>query len=55
MRSAEARGGMATGDREVARAAQAPALRVGAVPLGFTTDAPHGRAGSFTFGEIKAT
>jgi len=66
MPRAEARGGMATGDRAVARraraaqalapregglahAAQAPALRVGAVPLGFTTDAPRGSAGSFTF------
>jgi hypothetical protein len=51
-----ARGGMATGDRGVARKAKtglprhsfAPAGGFGAVPLGFATDAPRGSAGSFT-------
>jgi len=55
MPRAEARGGMATGDRAVARRAKAgwtfgelKSSRFGAVPLGFTTDAPRGSAGSFT-------
>jgi hypothetical protein len=55
MPRAEARGGMATGDRAVARRAKAGltfgelrSSRFGAVPLGFTTDAPCGSAGSFT-------
>ena len=42
----EARGGMATGDRGVARRAKTGGF--GAVPLGFATDAPRGSAGSFT-------
>ena len=41
-----ARGGMATGDRGVARRAKTGGF--GAVPLGFATDAPRGSAGSFT-------
>jgi len=55
MPRAEARGGLATGDRAVARRAKAgwtfgelKSSRFGAVPLGFTTDAPRGSAGSFT-------
>jgi hypothetical protein len=46
MPRAEARGGMARGDRGVARRAKSGSF--GAVPLGFATDAPRGRAGSFT-------
>jgi hypothetical protein len=42
----EARGGMATGDRGVARRAKTGGF--GGVPLGFATDAPRGSAGSFT-------
>jgi len=42
----EARGGMATGDRGVARRSKTGGF--GAVPLGFATDAPRGSAGSFT-------
>ena len=53
-----ARGGMATGDRGVARRAKTglpghsvvPAGGFGGVPLGFATDAPRGSAGSFTCG-----
>jgi hypothetical protein len=52
-----ARGGMATGDRGVARRAKTGLPRhsvvtaggSGGVPLGFATDAPRGSAGSFTF------
>jgi hypothetical protein len=46
MPRAEARGGMATGDRGVARRVKAGGF--GVVPLGFATDAPGGSAGSFT-------
>ena len=46
MPRAEARGGMATGDRGVARRVKPGGF--GAVPLGFATDAPRGSAGSFT-------
>ena len=46
MPRAEARGGMARGDRGVARRAKSGSF--GAVPLGFARDAPRGRAGSFT-------
>ncbi len=42
----EARGGMATRDRGVARRAKTGGF--GGVPLGFATDAPRGSAGSFT-------
>jgi len=57
MPSVEARGGMATDDRGVARRAKtglprhsfATAGGFGGVPLGFATDAPRGSAGSFTF------
>ncbi len=42
----EARGGMATGDRGVARRVKPGGF--GVVPLGFATDAPRGSAGSFT-------
>ena len=42
----EARGGMSTGDRGVARRAKTGGF--GGVPLGFATDAPRGSAGSFT-------
>jgi len=42
----EARGGMATGDRGVARRAKTGGF--GGVPLGFATDAPRGSAWSFT-------
>jgi hypothetical protein len=45
MPPAAARGGMATGDRGVARRAKTGGF--GAVPLGFATDAPRGSAGSF--------
>ena len=56
MPRAAARGGMATGDRGVARRAKTglprhsvvPASGFGGVPLGFATDAPRGNAGSFT-------
>jgi len=55
MPRAEARGGMATGDRAVAIRAKAGWASVeiksscfGAVSLGFATDAPRGSAGSFT-------
>lgn len=47
MPRAEARGGMATGDRGVARRVKPGGF--GVVPLGFATDAPRGSAGSFTF------
>jgi len=46
MPRAEARGGMARGDRGVARRAKSGSF--GAVPLGFATDAQRVRAGSFT-------
>ena len=46
MPGAEARGGMARGDRGEARRAKSGGF--GAVPLGFATDAPRGSAGSFT-------
>jgi len=46
MPRAEARGGVARGDRGVARRAKSGSF--GAVPLGFATDAPRGRTGSFT-------
>jgi hypothetical protein len=46
MPCAEAQGTMAGGDRGEARRAKSGGF--GAVPLGFTTDAPRGRAGSFT-------
>jgi hypothetical protein len=42
----EARGGMATGDRGVARRAKTGGF--GGVPLGFATDAPRESSGSFT-------
>jgi len=55
MPRAEARGGMATGDRAVSIRAKAGWASVeiksscfGAVSLGFATDAPRGSAGSFT-------
>jgi hypothetical protein len=44
-------GGMATGDRGVARRAKTGGF--GAVPLGFATDAPRGSAGSFTCQELS--
>jgi len=47
MPRAAARGGMATGDRGVARRAKTGGFD--AVPLGFATDAPRGSAGSFTY------
>ena len=43
---AEAQGGMARGDRDVARRAKSGGF--GAVPRGFTMDAPCGSSGSFT-------
>jgi len=46
MTRAAARGGMATGDRGVARRAKTDGF--GAVPLGSATDAPRGSTGSFT-------
>jgi len=46
MPRAEARGAMARDERAVARRAKSGGF--GAVPLGFATDAPRGRAGSFT-------
>ena len=46
MTPAAARGGMATGDRGVARRAKTGGF--GAVPLGSAIDAPRGSAGSFT-------
>jgi hypothetical protein len=47
MPSAEARGGMARGDRGVARSAKPGGF--GVVPLGFATDAPPcGRGASFS-------
>jgi len=49
MPRAEARGGVARGDRGGARRAKSGGF--GAVPLGFATDAPPGSAGSFTFFE----
>ena len=45
----EARGGMATGDRGVARRAKTGGY--GGVALDFATDAPRGSAGSFTKGK----
>jgi hypothetical protein len=46
MPRAEARGGMARGDRGEARRAKSGGF--GAVPLGFATDALRGSAGRFT-------
>jgi len=46
MPRAEARGGMARGDRGGARRAKSGGF--GAVPLSFATDALRGSAGSFT-------
>ena len=48
MPRAEARGGMARGDRGEARRAKSGGF--GAVPLGFATDAPRGRAGASLLG-----
>jgi len=60
MPRAEARGGMATGDRAVAIRAKAGWASVeiksscfGAVSLGFATDAPRGSAGSFTLSQFQ--
>jgi len=61
MPRAAARGGLATGDRGVARRAKTglprqsvvPAGGFGGVPLGFATDAPRGSAGSFTFSPVR--
>jgi len=47
MRRAEARGGMARGDRGGARREKPGGF--GAVPLGFATDGPRRSAGSFTY------
>jgi hypothetical protein len=46
MPRAKAQGGMARGDRDVARRVKSGGF--GAVPLGFATDATRGSAGSFT-------
>jgi hypothetical protein len=51
MPCAEARGGIARGDRDLAHRVKSGGF--GAVPLGFTTDVPRGSAGSFTFFSYK--